>query len=414
MVTALTAFMGCLGIGVLVATFAGRLRHRGAWLLVVGLSAAVALSLGYLTRAGDRARPLDAEGKALYVVELVRSGKTADKADRLIRVALGRDGKLVPETVLTANAGFLGDPSKARIADARYVITQFGGVVDAKEGRIIHDQKDGYLLGVEKDRVVYRLYDPYSPNLKAIPAPERVEQFGVFEFNLQTRTRARPEAKHWYLGGIKSPDQSKAIAQSCWDELYLNDVDGTQRKLAEGKKVTVSKYRALGQFEIRRPVLWLDNERVLTQEANGRLVTLNTKGEVERVCEIAGVPAVLDAPRLWRDPKGRIVYSCGRAEYVIDMERKTASPLEEYALGHGFETTVETGVRGLHELYFEGKSIGVGLFSPQEARTAHEVIAIRDLGDMGSRRSVSVLWTKLGFQWRSFDMDYGGIIGWAD
>jgi hypothetical protein len=411
MVPTFAAFACCI-----VATVTRRVRHRGTWLLVPGLPAAVAVAVGFLTLAGDRGRPSDVESRVLYVVEMVRSGKTADEADRLIRVRLGRDRKLVTETVLTAKTGFFGDPSKARIADGRYVITQFGGVVDAREGRIIHNQmaRYGYLLGVENDRVVYRLYDPYSPIDRKGRAPQRAEEFGTFEFNLKTRIRARPEAKQWYLEGIKSPDRSKAVVQSCWDELYLYLVDGTQRKLAEGRQVTVSKYRSLGQFEIRRPVLWLDNERLLTQQANGRLVTLDAQGKVERICEIPGVPAVLDAPRLWRDPKGRIVYSCGRAEYVIDMERKTASALEEYALGHGFETTVETGERGVRALFFEGKSIGMGVFSPEMVRTAPDVIAMRDLDDLRSRRSVSVLWTKLGFQWRSFDMDYGGVIGWAE
>jgi hypothetical protein len=362
--------------------------------------------------AGDRGLLPEADGKVLYVVESVRPGKTEEESDQLTRVTLGRDGSLVKDTVLTAKAGFFGDPGKALIAEGRYVVTACGGVVDAKEGRIVHDQTRGYLLGVEKGRVVYRLYDPSSGS-KVILTPGRAEQFGVFEFNLETHTCARPEAKHWYLEGIKSPDQSKAITQSCWDELYLNVVDGPQTKLAEGKRVTVSQHARLGQFEMHGPVLWLDNERILTQVANGKLVTIDTQGQVERICEIAGMPAVLDGPRLWRDPKGRIVYSCGRAEHVIDLTRKTASPLEEYALGHGFETTVETGTRGLRELFFEGKMIGTGVFSPEEIRTAPDVIARRDLGDLGSRRSVSVLWTKLGFQWRSFDMDYGGVIGWA-
>jgi hypothetical protein len=395
-----------------VATFACRLRQRRAWLLVLGLSAAVAVPLGYLTLAGDRGRPPEADGKVLYVIERVRPGKTEEETDRLTRVTLGRDGNLVKETVLTAKAGFFGDPGKALIAEGRYIVTACGGVVDAKEGRIIHDQTQGHLIGVKKGRVVYRLYDP-SSDRKVIFTPGRTEQFGVFEFNLETHTRARPEAKHCYLEGIKSPDRSKAVAQSCWDELYLNVVDGPQKKLAEGKRVTVSQYARLGNFEMRGPVLWLDNERILTQEANGKLVTIDTQGQVERICEIAGVPAVLDGPRLWRDPKGRIVYSCGRAEHVIDLARKTAFPLEEYALGHGFETTVETGTRGSRELFFEGKRIGTGVFSPEEIRTAPDVIARRDLGDLESRRSVSVLWTKLGFQRRSFDMDYGGVIGWV-
>jgi hypothetical protein len=411
MVTTLSAFMFYLVLGVIVAMFDCQLQQRRAWRLALVLLAGVAVPFGFLTLAGDNERP-EADGKVLYVVERVRPGKTAEDMDRLIRVTLGRDGNLATATVLTAKAGFFGDPGKALIAEGRYIVTGLGGVVDAREGRIIHDQTQGYLLGVEKGRVIYRLYDP-SSNLKTISTPGRAEQFGVFEFNLETHARSRPEAKHWYLDGVKSPDRSKAVAQSCWDELYLNVVDGPQKKLAEGKRVTVSQYARLGHFEMKGPVLWLDNERILTQEANGKLVAIDTQGRVERICEIAGLPAVLDGPRLWRDPKGRIVYSCGRTEHVIDLASKTATPLEEYALGHGFETTVETGTRGFRELFFEGKRIGTGVFSPEEIRTGPDVIARRDLGDQESRRSVSVLWTKLGFQWRSFDMDYGGVIGWA-
>jgi hypothetical protein len=410
MVTILLALTGCLVIGVIVVAFARRLRQRRAWLLAVGLSIAVAVPLGYLTLAGDRGRQPQADGKVLYVVEMVRPGKTQDATDRLVRVTLGTDGSLVTNTVLTTKAGFFGDPGRARIADGRYIVTEFGGVVDAREGRIIHDQTRGYLLGIEKGQVVYRLYDP-SSNLAVIRAPGRADQFGVFEFNLGTRTRGRPEARHWYLEGVKSPDRSKAVAQSYWGVLYLNAVDGAQKKLGEGRRVTRSKYA--GDFETPVPILWLDNERILTQEANGKLVTLDTQGRVEPICTIAGVPAVLDRPRLWRDPKGRIVYQCGRSDYVIDVDGKSATPLEEYALGHGFETTVEAGTRGLRELFSEGKRIGSGVFSPEEIRTGPDVIARRNLGDSGTRRSVSVLWTKLGFQWRSFDMDYGGVIGWV-
>jgi hypothetical protein len=47
-------------------------------------------------------------------------------------------------------------------------------------------------------------------------------------------------------------------------------------------------------------------------------------------------------------------------------------------------------------------------------RTAPEVIAKMNLAVHGSRRYVAVLWTKLGYAWRGLDVDYGGIIGWAE
>jgi hypothetical protein len=133
MATTLSACMGRLVLGGIVATFARQLRQRRASLLILGLSAAVAVPLGYLTLAGDRGRQPEADGKVLYVIEMVRPGKTEDARDRPTRVTFGRDGNLVKETVLTTKTGFFGDPGKALIADGRYIVTEFGGVVDTKE-----------------------------------------------------------------------------------------------------------------------------------------------------------------------------------------------------------------------------------------------------------------------------------------
>jgi hypothetical protein len=379
-----------------------------AWVLILALSA-----FGHPSHAQDRPPQPDG-GKVLYLVEMIRTEIAEKDTERLIRATLKRDGNLVNETVLTAKAGFFGDPGKARIINGRYVVTQFGGIVDTRKGRIIQDldQKDcSELLGVEKGQVIYRVYNPLAPDSKV--SKERAEQFGDWAFDLEKRTRARPAEKHWSLSGVKSPDRSKAVFHGSADSLWIDFVDGKSKELAKGFLVTHSKY-ARHKSESRAPILWLDNERTLTQTANGKLVTLDMHGKVEPVCEIAGVAALLDSPRLWLDPKGRIIYSCGRADYAIDVKKKTAARLEEYALGHGFETTVETETRGLRTIYFEGQALGGGLFSPAGARTGPEVIAIWDLGDQGSRRHFSVLWTKLGYAWRGLDLHYGGIIGWAN
>jgi hypothetical protein len=386
-----------------------RRRYTFIGILVLGIGAMVAASC---TRAQSQ-RAADAP-RVLYVVEFARSGKADTWRDRLLRLTLRPDRTLRDEVLLTTKPGFFRDPARAQIINGRFIVTEHGGVIDVKEGRIINDETRGYLRGVEKSLVVYRLYDPYSPIGLVRQPPGRAEQFGVFAFNLETRTRIRPEAKHWYLEGIVSPDRSRSITHSSWDDLYLNLVDGTQKKLADGKQVTASKYARHGQFELHRPVLWLDNDRLLTQEANGKLITLYVDGRREPVCDIDGVPPVLDAPRLWRDAKGRIIYTCGRSEHVIDVARKTATPLEEYALGHGFETTVQTEANGAREFFFEGQRLGSGVVVPEKVRTAPEVIAILEQGYRDLPRGVRVLWTKLGAQWHSIDLDYGGIVGWVE
>jgi len=353
------------------------------------------------------------DGKVLYLVEYVRTDNEDKNVDRLVRATLKRDGTLAKDIVFTTKRYFFGDPGKARIVNKRYIVTEYGGVIDAKDGKLLLEQGyGGELLGIEGGKIVFRVHNLLAPSLDRTIPKEVAEKFGEWEFDLAKGTRARPAEKHWSLGGTLSPDRSRTVYHGAAGALWLDD--GNDRKLL-GKEfaVTAGKY-AEHPTELRAPVLWLDKEHILTQQGNGKIVIVNTQAVVTPVCVISGAPAVNDSPRLSRDPKNRIIYQCGRAEYLIDLEKKSAAPLEEYALGHGFETPVETGPRGFRTITFEGQPIGAGVFVPADIRTAPEVIAEWNLGDPGQRRYVGVLWTKLGFAWRGLDIDYGRLIGWAE
>jgi len=399
-------------IGVDLPRLAGR---SGRFLFVLSIGISALALIGFLSGAkGHTSQPV-ADAKVLYLVEFVRTDNKDKNVDRLIRATLAPDGKLTKEVVFTARRYFFGDPSKSRIINKRYIVTEYGGVIDAKEGRLLLDQGyGGELLGVEGGKVVYRIHNLRAPRIDQKGPKEAAEKFGDWSFDLAKGTRVRPAEKHWALRGTASPDRSKAVHCGGRGTLWLDLGNGAQQQeLGKDFAVTQDKY-AEHPFELRAPVLWLNDERILTQQGNGKMVTVDLKGKVTPVCEIAGARAVNDSPRLMRDPKKRIIYQCGRAEYVIDVEKKSVAPLEEYDLGHGFETPVETGPRGFRTIYFEGQAVGAGVFVPADIRTGPEVIAKWNLGDAGSRRYVGVLWTKLGFAWRALDMDYCGLIGWAD
>jgi len=60
--------------------------------------------------------------------------------------------------------------------------------------------------------------------------------------------------------------------------ILLHKVDGTTKELAKGFSVAYSN----APFRGGLPFLWLDDRRVLTQEANGNLVTLDVDGKAEK------------------------------------------------------------------------------------------------------------------------------------
>jgi hypothetical protein len=388
--------------------------RSGRFLFILSIGISALALIGFLSGANGLTPQPVADAKVLYLVEFVRTDNEDKNVDRLIRATLAPNGSLTKEVAFTARRNFFGDPGKAHIVNKRYIVTEYGGVIDAKAGRLLLDQGyGGELLGVEGGKVVYRVHDLRAPRLDEKVPKEVAEKFGDWSFDLAKGTRVRAAEKHWALRGTASPDRSKAVFSGGRGRLWLDLGKGLEQELGKDFAVTPDKY-AEHAFELRAPVLWLDNERILTQQGNGKMVTVDLKGKVTPVCEIAGAPAVNDSPRLRRDAKKRIIYQCGRAEYVIDVEKKSAAPLEEYALGHGFETPVETAPRGFRTIYFEGKPVGAAIFVPADIRTGPEVIAVWNLGDAGSRRYLGVLWTKLGFAWRGLDMDYCGLIGWAD
>jgi hypothetical protein len=399
-------------IGVDLPRLAGR---RGRFLFALSIGIVALVLIDFLRGAIGPAQQPVADAKVLYLVEFVRTDDEDKNVDRLVRATLAADGSLNKEVVFTARRFFFGDPGKARVINKRYIVTEYGGVIDAKAGRLLLDPgHGGELLGVEGGKVVYRIHDLRAPRLGEKVPKEVAEKFGDWSFDLATGTRVRPAEKHWALRGTPSPDRSKAVYAGGRGTLWLDLGSGAeQQELGKDFAVTPDRH-AEYPFELRAPVLWLDNERILTQQGNGKMVTVDLTGKVTPVCEITGAPAVNDSPRLRRDAKKRIIYKCGRAEYVIDVEKKSAAPLEEYALGHGFATPVETGPRGFRTIYFEGQAVGTAVFVPADICTGPEVIAMWNLGDPGSRRYVGVLWTKLGFAWRALDMDYCRLIGWAD
>ena len=347
-------------IGIDLPRRAGR-SGRFLFLLLTGISA-LAL-IGFLSAANSHTPQPVADAKVLYLVEYVRTDNEDKNVDRLIRATLAPDGRLTKEVIFTARRYFFGDPGQARVINKRYVVTQYGGVIDAKEGRLLVDQGyGGELLGLEGGKVIYRVHDLRAPRLDQKDSKEVAEKFGDWSFDLAKGTRARPAEKHWALQGTVSPDRSKAVYWGGRGTLWLDLGNGVPQQLGKDFAVTSNKH-AETSFELRPPVVWLDNERILTQQGNGKLVLVDMTGAVTPVCEIGGAPAVNDSPRLTRDPNNRIIYRCGRAEYVIDVEKKSAAPLEEYDLGHGFETPVETGPRGFRTIYFEGQAVGTAVFA---------------------------------------------------
>ena len=159
----------------------------------------------------------------------------------------------------------------------------------------------------------------------------------------------------WSLTVVLSPDGTMSVLSEWVDggKIWLNDVNGTKRSLGSGFRL---EHSVLASTIRGVPLMWLDNDRILTQRSNGEIVVVKTDGTVEPIVRIdfnhaegsdLETSSLLDGAlyaSFSRDCDVNIIYKINLTSnpdscFLIDVENKSYSlyNLERTALGYGFE-----------------------------------------------------------------------------
>jgi hypothetical protein len=357
------------------------------------LAVVVAISFHCSAMAQEKSLP------SLYAVANVTGKDGVVDTHHLVRLYFDDKMQLKKEVVRVMDDRFFGHFGPHFLVDNRYIGTFTGNVIDLKANSVIHREDSfGSLIGADKGNVVYRVTGGFDI--------DRLDT--VFAFNLNTRKLEKVEkGSPWRLPGVKSPDNKMSIDQeNNGGPVVLHKLDGSAKELAKGFSVAYSN----APFRGGLPLLWLDDRRVLTQEANGKLVTLDVDGKTEKFLEIKDAQVgVLSPPSLYRDPMGRIIYRWNQTAYELDVKEKKARLVTMYSLGHKFEMAAKLD-KGVRSIVHDGKEIGkwnIGL-----PRTAPGLIAFSFAepgGNLGQPRGVAV-WHD--GRWQTVEFWVNELIGW--
>lgn len=346
----------------------------------------------------SKAQVSNHKGVALLVVECEATGGPCNK-HHLIRYRF-RDGEQVSKDVVVTTSvhRVRFDLGQNHIYLNRYVITEWGDVIDVRTKKVLHDGIGEY-VGAEGSRIVQSV--------------ERIDIKGIFYYDIESNrySRLRSPGK-WALPGLLSPDQTKSVSVSDWgsNEVWLHTLKRKQKRIASGFRASVSE--SCCSFP-KIPVLWLDNDRILTQKSNGEIVTLRVTGEVEALLKIpVGEPPDI-LPQLYRNAEGQIVYEHGNEAYVLDVENKKYTPYEWASLGNGFERE-----RGFDKTYghifrFQGGEIGRWWACCAKSTNGFVAMEYGDVGsNLGYPKGVKV-WNSTNKKWVTIDARWlSTIIGW--
>ena len=359
------------------------------------LLAVVLLVLAVPASAQTQARR---DSAALIAVECEsRNGGCA--LQHVVKYEFG-PGKVSRDVVLTlATDRIRFDLGRNHLYRGRYLISNWGDVVDIKKKRLLHDGEGAY-VGVEGDRVIQKI--------------ERRNLRGYFYYDLKSGkySRLRSPGK-WALPGVLAPNQTQSVSSDSFNaDVWLHRLNGRKRLLATGLTASVT-----GCSLPKVPLLWLSNELVLTQRDDGDLITLDLRGRISPVLKIHAEPAQYGyTPKLYRNDAGRIIYEFVGGSYVIDVDNKQSSRIDTswVDLGSGFDWESLNATSG-RLIRFQQKEIG--RWWALSTRTSDGFIAV-EYGDVGytfGKPKGFKVWSAASNEWVTVDPAWlDRLIGWTD
>ena len=336
---------------------------------------------------------------SLLVVEYGKDGQ-GQQTQNLVRYHFNNGELTGKESVTSTRTEFVRyDLDENRIYRNRYVITNWADVVDIQTGRVLH-KGDGEFVGIEGDLVIERI--------------DRVKLHGFFFYDLTKRRYARLESPgKWNLPGEMSPDQTKSAAGEMGSgDIWLHSLNGRKQKLGSGFWVNLD---AIASTMPRAPVLFIDNDRVLTQKSNGKIVILRTDRTVEPVVKIPIKRLAWSLPEFYRDRNGKIIYECSGEAFIIDVDKKSYEPYDWVPLGYEFAGAMPADQDNAI-IRHQRKEIGQWWCIPSQAKTTSGYIAFA-YGPVGSNLGHSKgikVWSGANSKWTTIDIDWlTTVIGWV-
>lgn len=204
------------------------------------------------------------------------------------------------------------DLGKNRIYENRYLISNWGDVVDLKEKKILH-KSEGEFFRLEGDKVFIQV--------------NREDKDGLYVFDLKTKkyslykkTDVRMFFGELSPNGIRSADWTCPIKKGCGIEVRSL---GKEEIFIKGGFTTQVDTDGTSSEFLDVPIIWLDDERMLTQKSNGELVIVYITGRILPLLKIKLNSEPNYNPKFYRDNEGRIYYWCGDDTFLIDVETKT-------------------------------------------------------------------------------------------
>jgi hypothetical protein len=276
-----------------------------------------------------------------------------------------------------------------------------GEIVSRKRLVTLNLETDGYAEGVVNNRYLVTVDRNKTFDLQA----------GRFIHSPSSKLKESEKAK---LPGLVSPDGTKSIV--------VGEMFGGRAENIEILFLGKAPVGVRGDFQVtvkeisstlpRLPLLWIDNDRILTQRSNGNLVIISTDGTVSPFLNLPCTSE--DFPALERNRSGKIVYTCKSEPYFLDVENRRYEKIKR-DLGNGFSLDF---INKDEVYYFKENEIGRDGIDAVTAKSYLAMLygeAKDGFIDAASIKTIKV-WNETKQTWTKITVDGWGatIVGWIE
>jgi hypothetical protein len=336
---------------------------------------------------------------ALIAVEC-ESHQGSCSIQHLVKYEFG-SGRVSRDVILTRPTQLVSyDLGQNHLYRGRYLITQWGDIVDIRKKQFLHDGMGQY-AGVEGDRIIEKVA---RPNLHA-----------YFYYDLKSGKYARLKSPgKWALPGVLAPNETKSVSADSFGNgtVRLHQLNGRKQLLASGLTASVT-----GCELSKAPLFWLNDETILTQRSDGDLITVDMNGRITPVLTITAEKSEYSyAPKFHRNDAGQIVYEFVSGSYVIDVENKQYSRLDTSwtDLGDGFEWERDQGSSG-RLIRFQQHDIGRWWVVSTQTTAGYIAVEYGDVGYLFGKPKGFKVWSEADKHWVTVDPAWlTRLVGWIE
>jgi len=286
----------------------------------------------------------------------------------------------------------------------RYVVSHLGDIFDIQTKEMF-DEVRGDFFGSENNQI-YIFKNKGGTDVK------------LYSFDLETKKYNTVQLQNtFFLLGLRSPSMLRSI--------LFNSVDHTLEVQNRFKTQNNDLYTNIdGRFQVkcgkkcreqekRLPLLWLDDNRFLTQRKNGELVLIDVRKLAVSI-PVVKIPVkdeLESLPHLYKDFAGNVHYSADK-DYLIDVENGKYTETQTADIGNGFQVSTAPGEKIFS---FNDKEIGKFTTAFYKSAKNYLVVEVRDEKESYYFPKQIKIWNAETRQWMTLDLNYfPKIIGWTE